>query len=369
MKHTVVLFGRVSTSIKAGIPAHVLSLAQAYSSDPDIEFINLVPSLIPNRKTRASRIFPNFLEIECSSIYARKTFSISLSFFWHAFLLSLRYRNPAVHLHLPDPLSLIACLIFYPNKKIIATYHADLLNKGSFSLVNRALVYILSKLNTTFVIPTPKHYDSTYLCRIKCSYKVVPFIFKKPLANSVQKLKFNSPHTRFLFVGRLVSYKGLEHLISAFNMFDPSDHVSLDIIGHGPCYGELVSISHGNPNITLHGFLEDSDVWHFYDKSHVFCLPSTTKAEAFGIVQVEAMLRYCLCISSDLQNGVNDVNKHNVSGFNIPPSDASALFKAMNSLHQNQSLRNTLMSSAYNYAVSKFASLETKSTYDQLYIR
>jgi glycosyltransferase involved in cell wall biosynthesis len=367
MKHTVLMFGRVSTAIKAGIPAHVLSIAKAYEDDSGYEFINLVPSLKLNSKTRVSYVCRNFIEYECASVYSRKTFAFSLALYWYTFLFSFRYKHATVHLHLPDPLSLLACLLFLSNRKIIATYHADLLDKGLFSFINRLLIYCLSRLQTTFVVPTGKHYDSTLLSSFMCDYRVVPFIFQQPVIASDYRMKLSSSYTRFLFVGRLVSYKGVEYLISAFNMFKDHENVSLDIVGCGELYPVLCSLAQSNTKISLHGFLNDVELARFYEKSHVFCLPSISKAEAFGIVQVEAMLRHCLCISSELGNGVNEVNKNNISGLSVPAADSYSLFKAMESVHHDKELRNRLMASAYKYATQKFASQATKSYYDALY--
>lgn len=367
MKNVVIIFGRVSTSIKAGIPAHVLSIANTFSSDPRYKFINLVPSLNPHCKTEISTIRRNFIEFSCSSLFIRNTFAFSLVFFRLSYYLSKRHISSVVHLHLPDPLSSLACILFFSRHKIVATYHADLLNKGIFSVLNKLIIFLLYKLNTLFIVPTDKHYSSTYLSKLKCPYKVVPFLFLKPSISNCELQKPFDNNTRFLFVGRLVTYKGLEFLIKAFRMFPPESNVSLDIIGDGFLFHDLLNLATGVPNIFFHGYLDDPSVIRYYQQSHVFCLPSISKAEAFGIVQVEAMLRHCACISSDLNNGVNDVNINHVSGLYSKPSNPLSLFMCMKLLHENKDLRNSLMKSAYDYAVKRFASFETKALYESLY--
>ena len=70
------------------------------------------------------------------------------------------------------------------------------------------------------------------------------------------------------------------------------------------------------------GEIDDQELKLQYANSHLFILPSISKAEAFGIVQVEAMMYSCLCLSSFLDNGVNVVNRENVSGMSFPPYDS-----------------------------------------------
>ena len=59
-------------------------------------------------------------------------------------------------------------------------------------------------------------------------------------------------------------------------------------------------------------------------------MASITKNEAFGIVQLEAMLRKKPIISTDIPgSGVSWVNKHNVTGLVVPPKDPQAIANAV----------------------------------------
>jgi len=372
----VILLGRVSTKIKAGIPAHVLSIIQSLSHE-EISFINLVPSLDVTRNplklfgSTRRQINTKSLEIVCNSIFSYKTLALSPSFFYSCFKLLHSFPRAVVHVHLPDPSSIVASL-FCIERKIVATFHADLLNKGIFGLFYKLLLMLFaSKHNVVFVIPTPDHISGTSLKSLSKNPVVVPFIFSDTTLSTSQaqlvQSSYASDATRFIFVGRHVPYKGIHIAIKAFMKLPKSILCEFVIVGQGPLTSSLRELASTDERIVFKGLLSDSQLLEEYLRSNVFVLPSISKAEAFGIVQVEAMLHHCLCLSSQLNNGVNFVNQDGVSGYSFPVSDIDFLSDLMHRLCTNKSHRNTLMRSAREYSLKTFASNDLCDSYLDLY--
>jgi hypothetical protein len=133
---------------------------------------------------------------------------------------------------------------------------------------------------------------------------------------------------RVLFVGQLRPYKGLAHLLSAVG---GAPELDLTIIGDGPMRAELEFRvrREGLDNVRLCGRVPDDVLAHAYANADVVALPSTTTAEAFGIVLIEGMRAGCVPVASDLP-GVRTVA--GPTGILVRPNDASQLRKALRDL-------------------------------------
>lgn len=372
----VIILGRVSVNIKAGIPAHVLSILETLC-DSGLKFINIVPSL-ERSNSIASALRSSYhslnrdsSEIICNSFFVHKTFALSFSFFFNFYRLIFKNPSAVLHIHLPDPLSILVSLPCR-RRKIIATFHADLLDKGLFGFLYRFLFLALSqKTNVSFVVPTPMHVQGSSLNRLNIKPLVLPFIFSDSLSNSSANSKvlesYQSSTTRFLFVGRHVPYKGIDIAISAFKCIPDSVSAEFNIVGSGPLTPQLKELAGSDSRIHFLGRLPDTELANYYSLSNVFVLSSITQAEAFGLVQVEAMLHHCMCLSSYLGNGVNYVNQEGVSGYSFAVKDIKALSLLMRQACADKARRNRMMSSAREYAMASFASNDLRESYIQLY--
>ncbi|HSH07535.1 MAG TPA: glycosyltransferase, partial [Burkholderiales bacterium] len=157
-------------------------------------------------------------------------------------------------------------------------------------------------------------------------------------------------------LGRHVYYKGFEFLIRALARVPGA---ALALGGQGPLTAELQRIAREAgvaERVHFVGRIPDKDLPAWYHACDVFCLPSVEPAEAFGIVQVEAMACGKPVVCCQLDNGVNWVNRDGETGFAVPPADPVALAGALARLQQDATLRARLGEAGRGRAFGEFTS-------------
>jgi glycosyltransferase involved in cell wall biosynthesis len=135
------------------------------------------------------------------------------------------------------------------------------------------------------------------------------------------------------FVGRIVQEKGIQHLVEAFRGIEGEDARLLiagdfERVAGGSVVDEVRSAAGSDPRIRLLGFVPDDRLADFYASLDVFALPSVNSLEAFGIVQVEAMMAGVPVAASDLP-GVRLPVLETGFGRLALPGDAQSLRRAI----------------------------------------
>jgi rhamnosyl/mannosyltransferase len=141
-----------------------------------------------------------------------------------------------------------------------------------------------------------------------------------------------------LAVGVLRYYKGIDVLIDAMTQVD----ATLVIVGAGPEEQRLRTLAQAfglARRVHFVGRVPDADLPSYYRSADVFVLPSQLRAEAFGIVQLEAMAAGLPVVSTELSTGTSVVNQHSQTGFVVAPGDPHALAQAIKVLLANSELR------------------------------
>lgn len=160
--------------------------------------------------------------------------------------------------------------------------------------------------------------------------------FDKTLINEAElkqlkkELNISKKDTVFVFIGRLVTDKGINELVSAFTQLEQTNHaLKLILVGpHEPILDPLLPETEkaieNSKNIIPVGVKKD--VRPYYAIADAFVFPSYR--EGFPNVVMEACAMELPCIVSDI-NGNNEIIIHGQNGLIFPPKDTKALLEAM----------------------------------------
>ncbi|CAM4325368.1 glycosyltransferase family 4 protein [Gillisia limnaea] len=179
--------------------------------------------------------------------------------------------------------------------------------------------------------------DTTYFDPSKYSEE-----FKMQLK---QELNIPQANLVFVFIGRLVSEKGINELIKAFSKLHQSNpDCNLLMVGPfeqelDPLTPETLDIMQTHPGIISVGYQQD--VRPYLAISDVLTFPSYR--EGFPNVVMQAGAMNLPSIVTDI-NGCNEIISEGKNGLIIPVKDENALNSSMLNLLKNEELRSSLAS-------------------------
>ncbi len=282
----------------------------------------------------------NGVEIHRSRVIAR----VSKGVISPAFPLSALYlarKARLTHLHLPMLEAGPIAALVGRNAKLISTYYCDInLPPGTLNRAAIRAIDISARLaihrSTAITVLSHDYAGSSRLSDIltrERSTEVPPPCIDR----SGGRPSFREgPGTHVGFVGRMVEEKGVEYLVQGFRRLrDPAARLLLagdyERVAGGSVVARARQAAGGDPRIRLLGFLPDEALADFYASLDIFALPSVNSLEAFGIVQVEAMMAGVPVITTDLP-GVRLPVQQTGFGVIVRPRDAAAIANAITAL-------------------------------------
>lgn len=279
--------------------------------------------------------------------------------------LSRYARGAIVHTHMPQPVGELSTLLARGVSPVVATYHADIFRQRSLLFAYRPLILRMLRAADAVIVASERLRDGSPLVRAaRVEPHVIPYGIDTDRWRHVQAApeRVATLRRRFgekfvLGVGRLVPYKGFNYLIEAAKLLD----APVVIVGDGMSRAALEAQAAAlgvEDRVHLVGRVDDAWLRDYFAAATVFALPSWNRAEAFGLVLLEAQAAGLPVVATEIGTGTTEAFEPGETGFSVPPCDPEALADALNQLLRDDELAQ-MMGAAGEHRVLERNSYET----------
>jgi len=325
---------------RGGIESAVLQLTEGLrDAGVDVEV------LCCNTQRRTNREqFSGYRVTRASSLARFLSTSMSPALLFE--VMRRRSKHDVIHVHMPDPMAALALYFAKPQARVVVHWHSDVVRQRiSLKLYEPLQRWLLRRADR--VIATSRDYaDASGTLRSwAAKVQVIPLGIRDMHSSvdpeEVAALRGALGSKRVvLAVGRMTHYKGFEVLIEAAR--DLPDDMRVVIVGEGELLSQMqcrVSELGLGERVLMPGELTDRQLRTYLSACDIFCLPSTSRAESFGLAMLEAMSFGKPIVASDIQgSGVPWVNQSGVTGINVPVGDPASLSEALRALAREPEL-------------------------------
>ncbi len=236
-------------------------------------------------------------------------------------------------------------------KPTVITYHCDLLMPpGLFNRIANLGVSFMNQLTGMFthrIVTYTQDYadNSAYLKRYFNKLKIIPPPVVLPAVKKESVESFareHNPQNRHPVIGmatRFASEKGVEVLLKALPevIREYPDAVVQFVGTYQKVFSEQAYFERLRPEIEKYqasgnwqflGELDPEQMAKYYPNLDVLTVPSLNSTEAFGLVQIEAMMNGVPCVTSSLPGVRQPVKIHDMGAI-FPIGDSQALAKSL----------------------------------------
>jgi rhamnosyl/mannosyltransferase len=251
--------------------------------------------------------------------------------------------------HAPFPLNDLAIACGLPERVALAVHwHADIVGRPTLARVLHPLLRrTLERADRIIVADSSMVTGSPLLGPLAAKCAVIPYGVDADYWQDVRGAQAAVDTLRQRFprmvaaVGRLVAYKGFDVLVRALQHLD----ATAVVIGDGPARSALTRLARRvgvGDRLVFLGRTDHAQVRVHLHAARALAFPSVTAAEAFGIVQLEAMAAGLPIVNTMLPTAVPAVARHGQEGLTVPPGDPLALAAALGRLLDDPALARTL---------------------------
>ncbi len=263
-------------------------------------------------------------------------------------------------------------------KPTIVTYHCDLrMPPGLLSLTANVAIRFMNTLAALFthrIVTYTRDYaeHSPYARRYMDKVRVIlppvvlPEVQEEKIEQFSEKVNPEEKHPVIGMAARFATEKGVEVLLNAMKDIlevHPNAMVQFagpyeDIIGEEQYFKRLeptIRKYEAAGNWKFLGVLDPAQMVSFYRNIDVLVMSSLNSTEAFGLVQIEAMLNGKPCVTANLPGVRQPVKMHGM-GKIFPIGDSSGLAKSvLEVLNSPESYRGNSDEIAQNYLPDRIA--------------
>ncbi len=303
--------------------------------------------------------------IRCGCIAKIASQSISLTYKRELKKVFTDLKPDIVVLHYPNPFVayfLLPLINKNKNIKFVLYWHLDITKQKLLGKLFHGQTLALLKRADKIIATSPNYIDgSPYLSKFKDKCSVIPNCIRTERLEIDENTRAKAEKIRDKYkdkiicfgIGRHVPYKGFTYLIKASKYLD--DNFEILIGGKGPLTESLKEEAVNDNKIEFCGRISDEDLPAYYLACDIFCFPSITKNEAFGIALAEGMYYGKPAVTFTIPgSGVNYVNLENVTGIECPNGDVEAYAKAIKKLANDKKIAEEYGKNAKKRVIENF---------------
>ncbi|UYL08290.1 glycosyltransferase [Bdellovibrio sp. SKB1291214] len=247
-------------------------------------------------------------------------------------LLWNRRKFDYIHLQWPDLLALAAINIARPTGSLTVQWHSDIVRQKLLGKILGPMIHDVLKRASTVLVATKTYADaSEVLKNYHSKIKILPYYIDAPEKTSVKNPIMPGC---IISIGRHVGYKDFKTLILGYhkaNLQRP-----LVLVGGGELLEEhkdLVASLGLQSKVHFYPAASEEVKNQLLEDCAYFALASNSRAEAFGIVLIEALSHGKPLLISNLHgSGMVEINQNNVTGLFFEVGDVADCAKKMNEM-------------------------------------
>lgn len=308
--------------------------------------------------------------VRCGTFGKVSSQSLSLTFRRELARIMNDFKPDVVIFHYPNPFEAHFLLKYLKRDfHFVVYWHLDIVKQKFLGKLFQRQTRRLLQRADQIIATSPLYVEgSPFLRQYKPRCRIIPncisdarMIRTEAVCRKANRIRQEQAGKIICFaVGRHVPYKGMEYLVKASKLLD--ERFRIFIGGQGELTEMLKKEAAGDDKIAFLGRLPEEELLACYLAMDIFCFPSITKNEAFGIALAEGMYWGKPAVTFTIPgSGVNYVCRNGKDGLEVANRDIEAYAEALKKLADDPELRARLGASGKKRAEENFLTSRFRS--------